>query len=257
MTPWVKRLLLANVAMFVITSPGIAPWLVHYLALVPAWVFVRPWTLVTYMFLHAGLMHLLFNMIGLFFFGPRLEARLGERDFFFLYLLSGLGGAVLSFIFEPGAAVVGASGAVFGVLLGFARYWPDEPIYIWGILPIQARILVIVLAALSIYSGFAGAGGRVAHFAHLGGFAAGWLYLRWRDRRRKRWDVGPKKASPIRRAVDEIRPEARRWDAIRLDDLHEVNREEVVRIRDKVKELGVDSLTAGEREFMDRMAARS
>src|SRR5690606_33832051 len=119
------RLILANVVMFVITASS--PMLYRELALIPAFVLTRPWTLVTYMFLHAGLWHLLFNMLGLFFFGPRLEALLGERDFFLLYLISGLGGALLS-LGAPYAAVVGASGAVFGVLYGFARYWPREPI---------------------------------------------------------------------------------------------------------------------------------
>ena len=76
----------------------------------------------TYMFLHAGLAHLLFNMIGLFFFGPRLESRLGFKGFLLLYFLSVLGGAVFSLVFAREAAVVGASGAVFGVLLGFALF---------------------------------------------------------------------------------------------------------------------------------------
>ena len=77
-------------------------------------------------------------MIGLFFFGPRLESRLGSRGFLLLYFVSGLGGAVFSLLFAREAAVVGASGAVFGVLLGFAMFWPRERIYIWGVLPVQA-----------------------------------------------------------------------------------------------------------------------
>ena len=108
----------------------------------------RPWTLFTYMFLHAGFMHLLFNMVGLFFFGPRLEARLGSRGFLGLYFLSGLGGAAFTFI-NFGAPVVGASAAVYGIIIGFAMYWPRELIYIYGIVPVQARWLAAFVVAVS------------------------------------------------------------------------------------------------------------
>src|SRR5690554_8001567 len=184
MTFWVRRLIVANVVLYVVTLS--VPELYRAMMFVPAWVLFRPWTIFTYMFLHAGIGHLFFNMIGLFFFGPRLEARLGSRAFLQLYFLSGVGGAILSFFFSPMAAVVGASGAVYGILYGFARFWPTDEIYIWGVLPIQARWLVIGLAALSLYSGMSGAGSGIAHFAHLGGFVGGWVYLRWWSRRQFR-----------------------------------------------------------------------
>ncbi|HET9949990.1 MAG TPA: rhomboid family intramembrane serine protease, partial [Longimicrobiales bacterium] len=140
MTPWVRRLLVANVVVFLLM--GFAGDLYQVLVLYPPWVLRYPWTLVTYMFLHAGIGHLLFNMLGLFFFGPRLETRLGSRRFLVLYFVSGLGGALLTFVFAPNAAVVGASAAVLGVLMGFAMFWPRERIYIWGILPLEAWLLV-------------------------------------------------------------------------------------------------------------------
>ena len=115
MTPWVRRLLIANIVMFFITQ--VMPDLVRQLMFVPILIAYRPWTLFTYMFLHAGLMHLLFNMIGLYFFGPRLEQRLGGRQFLLLYVLSGITGALLSIPLTPRVAIVGASGAVFGVLI--------------------------------------------------------------------------------------------------------------------------------------------
>jgi membrane associated rhomboid family serine protease len=253
-TPWVKRLIIANVAVFIATAA--MPALYGWLALVPFAILARPWTLFTYMFVHADFWHILFNMLGLFFFGPRLEIHLGERDFALLYFLSGLGGAVLSFFFAPTAAVVGASGAVFGILLGFARYWPHEPVYIWGVLPVPARVLVAAMAALSTYFGITGSGGNIAHFAHLGGFVAGWLFLRFHDRRRGRGFRGSlhRKPSPLRKATDGIRPETRRWESIRLDQLHPINREEVERIREKIRTGGFDSLSLREREFMDRMS---
>src|SRR5687768_5462619 len=100
--------------------------LLNLLALYPFAVLQRPWGVLTYMFVHAGFAHLFFTMIGLYFFGPRLESRLGSRSFLTLYLLAGLGGAVFSFVFSREAGVVGASGCVYGVLLGFAMFWPRE-----------------------------------------------------------------------------------------------------------------------------------
>lgn len=252
MTKWALRLIVANFIIFLLAPPG-SP-LFNAMTFVPALILTRPWTLITYMFLHAGWAHIIFNMLGLFFFGPSLETRLGSRDFLLLYFLSGLGAAILSFIFQPTAAVVGASGAVFGVLLGFAYFWPRQPIYIWGILPIQARLLVIILAVMSIYSGFMGAGGSIAHFAHLGGFVAGWAFLRWRQRRVQKLRqirTGPSVAEVV---SGQLRQEEDRWRSIPLDDLHEINRIEVERILGKLEDEGLRSISPEERAFMNRMS---
>ncbi len=255
MTPWVTRLLIANVAVFLLIPVGSPLW--FRLMLIPQAVGMQPWGLITYMFLHGSFTHLLFNMIGLFFFGPRLEALLGSRDFLRLYFLSGLGGAVLSFLFAFGASVVGASGAVFGILLAFAMFFPRERIYIWGVLPVEARFLAIFLAVTSLFSGITGAGAGTAHFAHLGGFAGGWLFLRWRRRKRgPRLVEKPKTAAftPMPGAADS---EARKaWEAIKLDELHELNRFEVEKLLGKLRESGVRSLSPDERAFLDRMVRR-
>lgn len=257
MTPWVLRLLIANLAVFLLTT--YEPRVSDLLALWPRFVLYRPWSIVTYMFVHGGLGHIFFNMVGLFFFGPRLETQLGGKYFLRLYLLSGLGGAAFSFLFAPYSGVVGASGAVFGVLLGFAYFWPRERIYIWGILPIESRWLVGILAAMALFSGISGADSGVAHFAHLGGFAAGYAYLRWRKRHYlKQWNPIPtpkaELAKAARRADD--KEAVKRWKAIRLDDLHELNRDEVERLLKKLKDGGTGSLTPDERAMLDRFATR-
>ena len=255
MTPWVLRLLIANVALYLLAPPNSA--LYAALAFVPAWILRQPWSIVTYMFLHAGLWHILFNMIGLYFFGPRLEARIGSRHFIFMYLLSGIVGAVLSFFFSPGAAIVGASGAVFGVLYGFAHYWPHERIYIWGILPVPARGMVLGLAALSIWFGISGGSAGVAHFAHLGGFAGGWAYLKIRERRSQSFQrkaTAGAQPSTVDKISGKAAREEKRWARIDTEDLHEINRSEVERIRQKIDEEGAASLTPDERAFMNRMA---
>ena len=251
MTPWVQRLLLANVVIYLLSTfnPGVRA----DFAFVPYLVLFRPWTLVTYAFLHANVAHIFFNMLMLFFFGPRLEERLGSRTFIWFYILCGVGGAVLSFAFSPMAAVVGASGAIFGVVVGFARYWPREDIYIWGVLPIQARMLALFMVASSLFAGFTGASDGIAHFAHLGGLVTGWIFLRaWERRRHRRVVV---RATPSRVPPEVTDADAlKRWDAIPRDRLHEINRDEVDYLLQKVRKVGARALTADERAFLDRMA---
>jgi membrane associated rhomboid family serine protease len=250
MTPWVTRLIFANAGMFFASS--VMPQIVLWLALVPAWVLVRPWSPFTYMFLHADLWHLLFNMLGLFFFGPRLEARLGGRRFLGLYFVSGLVGALLSVV-TPYARIIGASGAVFGVFFAFAYFWPRERVWIWGIFPVEARVLVVAFTAFTLWAGFQGGSG-VAHFAHLGGFLGGWMYLKLSDRfsaaQRFKQKAAP---APSRPTGD---GDVLRWQRIDRNDLHPVNREELDRVLDKISSEGLKSLTAAERAFLERFSTK-
>jgi membrane associated rhomboid family serine protease len=240
-TPWVRRLLVANIIVFFLqqTVAGVT----NALAFVPSYTFVRPWTLVTYMFVHANLTHILFNMLALYFFGPRVEERLGETRFITLYAISGISGAVLSLFFSN-AAIVGASGAVFGVMLAFARFWPTVQIYIMGILPIEARAAVILMAAISLWSGFRGSRTGVADFAHLGGFVGGWLYLKWLDMRQGTKRFRAKVTANVPRDT------LSNWKHVDPKSVHEVNRDEVNRILDKISASGLGSLTPEERLFL-------
>ena len=242
MTPVVSFLLIANVGAFFLqyTMPALA----NAFVFVPQLVLLRPWTLVTYMFLHGGLGHIFFNMLALYFFGPRVEERLGSRRFTILYFLSGLSGALLSFAFSPGAPIIGASAGVFGVMMAFAYFWPDALIHIWGIIPVRARMLVIITTLLALWSGFGGAGRGIAHFAHLGGYAGAYLYLKWLDRSRTAFKRRATAAPPV------VADRVQRWRAIDRATIHEANRAEVDRILDKISAQGVDSLTPQERVFL-------
>lgn len=248
MSSWVMRLLVANVAMFFVSRA--APGLVLDLALVPALVPMRPWTPFTYMFLHANAFHLLFNMMGLFFFGPRLEARIGSARFLRLYLVSGLTGALFS-IATPHVPIVGASGAIFGVFVGFARYWPRAQVLIWGIVPVEARIMVVLMTVLALMGGFGAGQPGVAHFAHLGGFVGGWLYLRTAEARSAATAFRALAARPAPGTAPDV---VERWRRIDRATLHPVNAEEVERVLAKMETLGAHSLTADERAFLERFA---
>lgn len=251
MTQAVRGLLIANVGMYAITI--VFPGVVQALVLVPALIPERPWSVVTYMFLHAGVWHLLFNMLALYFFGPRLEARLGSPQFLLLYFISGLVGALTSLL-TPSAAIVGASGAIFGVMFGYARYWPRDLVLVWGVLPLQARWFVIGMTALSLFAGFGGAQAGIAHFAHLGGFLGGWMYVKWLERHSSAARFRARAAPPQDR-FESPKAALERWRTIRLDELHPVNREEVERLLKKVGE-GNAGLTAEERAVLERFSRR-
>lgn len=258
LTSWVKRLLIANGAVYLLTF--LLPQALPHLALIPGAVLVQPWTLVTYSFVHGGFWHVALNMLALFFFGPPLEARWGGREFIKYYLLCALGGAALSFIFAGHSAVVGASAAVFGVMLAFALTWPDAPIYFFGIFPVKAKWLVAILAAFSLFSAISGARDGTAHFAHLGGFVAGFLYLKLADPisfrlRRLKKALPRSRLSVIQGAeqpqsTSQLEPRRlRRRDEERLLD-------EVDRVLDKISSSGLSSLSADERQLLDEASRR-
>ena len=239
MTPWVQRLLIANVLMFFVQQN--VPGVTEALYFVPNEMLTHPWTVVTYTFLHAGWMHLLFNMIALYFFGSRVESRLGPERFFVLYFVSGISGALLSFAFSDRTPILGASGAVFGVSLAYARFWPRDQILIWGIIPIEARWLVAISTGMALF----GIGGGVAHFAHLGGFLGGYLYLLVLERR-----YGARRFKSKATAVPPVDALAGNWRKVDRATVHDVNKDEVNRILDKINASGINSLSPQERLFL-------
>lgn len=244
MTPWVKRLIFANIAIYLLQMS--VPGMTRLLALVPALLLTRPWTIVTYMFAHStfGLTHILFNMFALYIFGPRVELRLGGAQFIRMYTIAGITGGLLSLFFTPYASIVGASGAVFGVQLAFAMFYPRDKIYIWGVIPVEARVLVIIMTVMTLYGGIKGGGG-VAHFAHLGGYLGAFLYLRWAKKQSPsaKWQAKVAGPPPSKVAIGD-------WKRVDLNGVHEVNRDEVTRILTKIRDQGEGSLTSQERVFL-------
>jgi membrane associated rhomboid family serine protease len=272
LTPWVKRLLIANSVIFLVMLATSPAFFVQWFAFTPTEALTRPWGLLTYMFIHGSFWHVALNMLILFFFGPPLEQKWGSTDFLKFYLAGGLGGALLSFIFAPSAPIIGASAAVYGTMLGFAWIWPNAPIYIWGIFPVKAKWLVAFLFVVTFISSFGGVQDGVAHFAHLGGLLAAFLYLRFAppggtsnrfaassgfdpsmavvpQKRREKPEKARKKREPVHRRL--LRTPAGGDDRPEEELLDEVDR-----ILDKISSSGISSLTTEERRVLDEVSRR-
>ena len=258
MTPWVRRLIAANAVVYLLTiTVFTGSWFFHAFAFSPSNALTQPWTLVTYAFLHNSFLHLAFNMLMLFFFGPAVEERLGGQAFVWYYLWCGLGGAVLSFaiaLMTPVAPFVGASGAVFGVALAFALYWPDAPILVFPLpVPIKAKWLVLGLAAIDLALAVLPARDGIAHLAHLGGFLFGFLYFRWSSLVARVPRTAPQRRSRARsKALQSGAEGGRRRDGSRRQAQRpdETIQAKIDRLLDKISATGIDSLTPEERQLL-------
>jgi membrane associated rhomboid family serine protease len=262
LTPWVRRLLVATSGVYLLQlTVFTSPWLIETLGFAPSLAFRHPWSALTYALLHGSFLHLLFNMIALFMFGPPVEDRLGGARFIRLYGVSALGGALLSFALLPlagGAVVIGASAAVFGVMLGFVLEWPDAPVLIFPLpFPVKAKWIVIFLAGLSLVAGLSGVRDGVAHLAHLGGFAAALLYLRGAALVKggaREGAAGPSAVLVHPSAAQTSRRSGPFLGRRRSADAKAL--EEVDRVLDKISAGGLSSLTPEERRFLDEMSKR-
>lgn len=173
-----------NIAVYIILKifPNLIGWLcLNVLTVTKGKMF---WQFFTYMFVHDpnGITHLLFNMLGVFFFGVSVERMMGSKEFLLFYLTSGVFCGLASFLiyYFTGAyyaILLGASGALYALLFSFAVLRPSDKIYIWGILPVPAPILVAAYAGIEIASQLFNFRSGVAHLTHLAGFAFAWLYF--------------------------------------------------------------------------------
>lgn len=180
--PAIKHLLIINLLFFMaLMTPGLQQYIFRFGALWPlGHPFFMPWQLVSYMFLHAGFGHIIFNLFALWMFGQSIERAWGTRRFVSYYFITGIGAALLHmFITGSGAPVVGASGAVYGILLAFAVMYPNRPIFlIFFPVPIKAKYFVLIFGALELFNGVTSLTTGIAHFAHLGGMIVGYILIR-------------------------------------------------------------------------------
>lgn len=245
--PAIKLLLLINGGVFLLQMVGLDPDIVHYFGLTPAMVTQGAiWQLFTYMFLHGGLLHIGFNMLILWMFGRDIENAWGSRQFLKYFLICGVGAGIVTQLVMWGQTIptIGASGAIFGVLLAFGMMYPNRPIYLWFLVPIPAKYMVILWGAIELYMARSVSGDGIAHFTHLGGLAVGFIYLKWGGRMFRfprplaflgRWRA--------RRKAHRLQ---RKWDDQRA------LMEAVDRVLDRINEVGYDQLTDEEKATLER-----
>ncbi|MGH9355041.1 MAG: rhomboid family intramembrane serine protease [Terriglobia bacterium] len=184
LTPRVKLLIIATSAVFVLTyfPLQIFGWTYPYALLglrpyaVTHYLFI--WQLATYLFLHAGFFHIIFNLFVLWMFGPDLENLWGGNQFLFFYFFTGVGAALTDIALGPNSPVmtIGCSGALFGLMLAYGLLFPNRPIYMYFLIPIKAKWFVALIGLIEFISLFGG-GSAVSHWSHLGGLLFGYLYL--------------------------------------------------------------------------------
>lgn len=241
-----NKIIAANVVVFllqiILYKINFEQWLVLH----PEKVLTRGyiWQLFTYMFIHGDILHIGFNMLIIWMFGTQLERIWGSSQFLKYYFVCGLGGALFSFIFSYHSIILGASAAAYGILLAYAVLFPYNQIYILGIFPIRARTLVIVLAILEFLRGMGGQDG-IAHFAHLGGLAAGLIYINSDHRTSIFW-------RRIKSLFDSFPVKIK----IKKDDDDENfdgnSRKKVDSILDKISKKGYGNLTETEKRILER-----
>ena len=269
--PVIRYLLLANTGMFLLTGffglfrlggQSLGGWIGSALPLYPLGEGFQIWQLVTYMFMHGGLMHLLFNMFALWMFGMELENVWGSKKFFTYYMACGIGAGLsnlfLAPLFSAAGPTVGASGAIYGVLIAFGMMFPDRPIFIYFLLPIRARYFVLLYILLEVYSGVTGTSDGIAHFAHLGGAAVGFVYILVDERRnplrgifaRAKLRIVPSEHAnsySSRYEPHEV-SDAKFYDVRDAD--HAVSQAQIDEILDKISQSGYQSLSEKEKKLL-------
>ena len=189
LTPATRALILVNVLVFILEQVALRPILVHFALwplATPEGLF-RPWQLITYGFLHAGILHIFFNMFALYVFGPALESYWGGRRFLAYYFVCVIAAGCTQLAVEygmgSGEPTLGASGGIFGILLAFAMLFPRTRLLLYFAIPVPAWLFVAGYAVLELFFGVTGREGSIAHFAHLGGMLGGAIMmLYWRMR---------------------------------------------------------------------------
>jgi membrane associated rhomboid family serine protease len=271
--------LITNAAVFVLLGMGgklftfdgmpLEIFFTYYLGLLPLGHGFYLWQLITYQFMHANFTHLLYNMFGLWMFGMEVEHVWGSRRFLGFYLVCGVAAGISQLILAPllepasvisvsgaGIPTVGASGAVYAVLVAFGMMFPDRYIYLYFLLPVKAKYFIFGLIALGVLS--IGDQGTIANLAHLGGAAAGYVYVlyvarrfpfqglvdqlgRWLNSRRSR-----RSEEPYREVVD-----AKVFDINeRPKTEQELNQMKIDEILDKISRSGYQGLTEEEKKIL-------
>ena len=290
--PVIKNLLIINAAVFflqvigerIIVDAGftLSEIITKYFALIPIngvvaarvgsesiiWSFY-PWQLITYQFMHGGFYHIFFNMFVLWMFGMEIENLWGSKKFLYYYLICGVAAGLAQLfiapLFSTPAPTIGASGAIFGVMIAFGLLFPDRYIFLWFLIPIKAKYLIGFLFVLEIFW-IGDAGSDVAHLAHLGGAIAGFIYIMLDKRidvplkrmlNRSGYRSGNQFTNPFSGLSDKFKKRMQNVEEAKYYDINqkkaeekEITQEEIDRILDKIGESGYQNLTEKEKKIL-------
>jgi membrane associated rhomboid family serine protease len=244
----VRLIILINMILYIVQHFAPDGYL-RIFGLVPAFVLGRGfiWQLVTYMFLHGSLLHIFFNMLFLWMMGSELERYWGSREFVKYYLVTGAGAGVINVLVQPNSAVpiIGASGAVFGLIIAFGMAFPDRELLLYFFIRIKAKHFAVLIGLIELISLFALPNAGIARFAHLGGLLVGYFYLKWERITYpfKRWYM---------RSRGKMEDTARRKE----EEKEQKIQAEVDRILDKISREGLDSLSNRERDFLQEQSGK-
>lgn len=255
--PVVKILIIINIAVFILQELS-GHWIDRYFVLNLGYGVYEPsfwkgyiWQLFTYMFLHGNFFHILFNMFVLWMFGRMLEPIWGSKRFLTYYFVCGVGAGICIILFS-GVTTLGASGAIFGVLLAFGVQFPNQIVYMSFIFPIKAKYLVLLYGGIELFLLINDSGGNISHVAHLGGLVFGFFFLRGGSllqNLRDKFSLAPKEHVQSRPTVVS-KPVPAQHKGVGESFEHRKLRERVDLILDKINEVGYDNLTSEEKEIL-------
>ncbi len=243
-TEAIKLIVSINFLIFILQSlSGMEDLLFSVFGIVPSRTFgkLMLWQPFTYLFFHGGIWHVLINMFVLWMFGSELEKYWGKREFLKFFFITGVGSGLVTILFSLGSSipVVGASGAIYGVLLAYGLLFPNRLVYLYFLIPIKVKYLVILIGTVTFFSSLNPEQSSVSHLTHLSGMVIGFIYLRSNIN----W-------STINRFLIYRRDEIKRRYDDKKKEKREALRLEVDEILDKINEVGYDGLSQSEREFL-------
>ena len=246
----VKLLLIINVVVFILMElSGQKSLLFRTFGLVPiqVWSNFKIWQLFTYLFIHGGIFHIFFNMFVLWMFGKDLESQWGKMEFLLFYFVCGIGAGLITVLFSLDSIVpiVGASGAIYGLLLAYGFTYPNQMVYLYGLVPIKVKYMVLGLGVIAFFASMSSSQSNVSHITHLSGMIIGLIFIYFNINWKviKLWYVRMRLKGIIRRPV-------------KKDDEESQMKKQVDKILEKLNDSGWDSLTEQEEKYLTQASKR-
>ena len=246
----VKFLLIVNIVVFVLVElSGKQSLLFRTFGLVPSlvWSKFKIWQLFTYLFIHGGIFHIFFNMFVLWMFGKDLESQWGKMEFLLFYFVCGIGAGLITVLFSVNSIVpiVGASGAIYGLLLAYGFTYPNQMVYLYGLVPIKVKYMVLGLGAIAFFASLSASQSNVSHITHLSGMVIGLIFIYFNIN----WKV-------IKLWYIRMRLKGLSQQPAKQDNEEAQMKKQVDKILDKLNDSGWDSLTEQEENYLTQASKR-